>query len=73
MRSQGRRYGRRVLPHPRPLAGILALATFVMAGVGFWLRAEFAGIFMLSLAMPVAVLAWIALGSPIRRRDINSG
>jgi len=52
----------------RPLAGVLALATFALAGVGFALRHHLAGIALLVVAVPVAVLAWIALGAPVSRR-----
>lgn len=55
----------------RPLAGALAIATFVLAGAGFALRHHLAGIVLLVAAVPVAVLAWIALGAPTSRRALR--
>jgi hypothetical protein len=55
----------------RPLAGILALATFVLAGVGIGFRHHLFGVMLVVLAIPVAVLAWLALGAPINRRALR--
>lgn len=55
----------------RPLAGVLAVATFVLAGVGFALRHHLVGIVLLVVAVPVAVIAWIALGAPVTRRALR--
>jgi hypothetical protein len=55
----------------RPLAGVLALATFVLAGIGFAFRHHLVGIGLLVLAVPVAVAAWIALGAPVTRRGLR--
>ena len=55
----------------RPLAGILALLTFVLAGVGFGFRHHLFGVSLVVLAVPVAVLAWLALGAPITRRALR--
>ena len=55
----------------RPLAGTLAVLTFVLAGVGFGLRHHLFGVMLVVLALPVAVLAWLALGAPITRRGLR--
>ncbi|HKT44569.1 MAG TPA: hypothetical protein VJQ85_07195 [Gaiellaceae bacterium] len=55
----------------RPLAGTLAVLTFVLAGVGFGFRHHLFGVFLVVLAVPVAVLAWLALGAPISRRGLR--
>jgi hypothetical protein len=55
----------------RPLAGALALATFVLAGVGFAFRDQLFGIVLLVAAVPVAVAAWLALGAPVSRRGLR--
>ncbi|MGH2971360.1 MAG: hypothetical protein ACRDNM_11290 [Gaiellaceae bacterium] len=55
----------------RPLAGVLAVATFVLAGVGFGFRHHIFGVMLVVLAIPVAVLAWIALGAPVSRRGLR--
>jgi hypothetical protein len=55
----------------RPLAGVLALGTFALAGAGFALRHHLAGIVLLVLAVPVAVAAWLALGAPVSRRALR--
>ena len=55
----------------RPLAGTLALLTFVLAGVGFGFRHHLFGVFLVVLAVPVAILAWIALGAPVNRRALR--
>jgi hypothetical protein len=54
----------------RVLTGLLALATFALAAAGMVLRTEVAGIALLAGAALCAVLAWWALGAPVRRRDI---
>jgi Na+/pantothenate symporter len=59
------------LKRRRPLAGVLAVATFVLAGVGFGFRHHLFGVMLVVLAVPVAVLAWIALGAPINRRALR--
>ncbi|MDE3191658.1 MAG: hypothetical protein KGL94_12665 [Acidobacteriota bacterium] len=55
----------------RSVAGALALATFALAGIGFVLRRHIAGIVLLVVAIPVAVLAWVALGAPVSRRSLR--
>ena len=55
----------------RPLAGTLAVATFVLAGVGFGFRHHLFGVLLVVLALPVAVLAWLALGAPVSRRALR--
>ena len=55
----------------RPLAGVLAVATFVLAGVGFGFRHHLFGVLLVLLALPVAVLAWLALGAPVSRRALR--
>ena len=55
----------------RPLSGSLAVATFVLAGVGFAFRHHLFGVMLVVLALPVAVLAWLALGAPLRRRALR--
>jgi hypothetical protein len=61
----------------RPLAGILALATMALAVAGVTLAilhtAGPFGLFLLALAPVAAVLAWLALGAPVRRADIGLG
>jgi Na+/pantothenate symporter len=55
----------------RRLAGILAVSTFVLAGVGFAFRHHLFGVLLIVLALPVAVLAWLALGAPVNRRALR--
>ncbi|MBV8479590.1 MAG: hypothetical protein JOY72_04730 [Actinobacteria bacterium] len=55
----------------RPLAGTLAIATFVLAGVGIGFRHHLFGVLLIVLAVPVAVLAWLALGAPVNRRALR--
>jgi Na+/pantothenate symporter len=55
----------------RPLAGTLAVLTFVLAGVGFGFRHHLFGVFLVVLAVPVAVLSWLALGAPVSRRALR--
>jgi hypothetical protein len=61
----------------RPLAGLLALLTLALAAAGVTLAlvhtAGPLGLFLLALAPVAAVLAWLALGSPVRRTDIGLG
>jgi hypothetical protein len=57
--------------HRRRLAGILAISTFVLAGVGFAFRDHLWGVMLIVLAVPVAVLAWVALGAPVNRRALR--
>jgi hypothetical protein len=61
----------------RPLAGLLALATIALAASGVVLALAHTagplGLFLLALAPVAAVLAWLALGSPVRRSDIGLG
>jgi len=56
----------------RPLAGLLALATIGIAGIGEVLSLRHAngwlGPALLVVAAPIAVGAWLALGAPTRRR-----
>ncbi len=55
-----------------PLAGLLALATIGIAGIGEVLSLRHAhgwlGPALLVVAAPIAVGAWLALGAPTRRR-----
>ncbi|HLX20613.1 MAG TPA: hypothetical protein VKR23_10720 [Gaiellaceae bacterium] len=55
----------------RPLSGVLAVATFVLAGVGLGFRHHLFGVMLIVLAVPVAVLAWLALGAPVNRRALR--
>ena len=59
----------------RPLAGALALLSLALAATGAALAfahvAGFTGIAALALGIPVAVAAWLALGAPVRRRDLT--
>ena len=55
----------------RPLAGVLAAATFVLAGVGFGFRHHLLGVMLVVSAVPVAILAWLALGRPVTRRGLR--
>ncbi|MBV8065631.1 MAG: hypothetical protein JOY73_08920 [Actinobacteria bacterium] len=55
----------------RPLAGTLAIATFVLAGVGIGFRHHLFGVVLIVLAVPVAALAWLALGAPVNRRALR--
>jgi hypothetical protein len=61
----------------RPLAGLLALLTLALAAAGVTLALVHAagplGLFLLAVAPVAAVLAWLALGSPVRRADIGLG
>jgi hypothetical protein len=61
----------------RPLAGLLALLTVALATAGVALAlvhtAGPLGLVLLALAPVAAVLAWLALGSPVRRADIGVG
>lgn len=60
----------------RPVAGSLAIASIVLAVAGTALALGHAGgalgVLLVSLAAPVAVVAWVALGAPVRRRDIRA-
>ena len=57
----------------RPLAGFLALASLVIPAVGLALTLSHAGgiaaPLMVVAGIPLAVLAWVALGRPRTRRD----
>ena len=55
----------------RPVAGVLAAATFVLAGVGFGFRHHLFGVMLVVLEVPVAVVAWLALGRPVTRRGLR--
>lgn len=47
------------------------MLTFVLAGVGFGFRHHLFGVFLVVLAVPVAILAWLALGAPVSRRALR--
>ena len=59
----------------RSLAGVLAVGSIAIgaaaAYASFAHRGNWAGPAGLGLAIVVAVLAWLALGAPIRSRDIG--
>jgi len=59
--------------HPlrRLLTSLLVLATFATAVAGTMLRTEVVGIALIGGAGLCATCAWCALGSPVRRRDID--
>ena len=58
----------------QPFAGVLALASIALAAAGMVLALAHAGgalgVLLVAAAAPVAVLAWLALGAPVRRRDL---
>jgi hypothetical protein len=60
----------------RPLAGILAVGSVVLAAVGETLALAHAGsalgLALVAAAAPVAIAAWLALGAPIRRCRVGS-
>ena len=62
------------MPANRTLAGLLALATVVLAVAGETLvlthTAGAAGLILLACAAPAGIVAWVALGAPRRRRDL---
>ena len=64
------------MPVNRPLAGLLALATIVLAVGGETLVlmhvAGALGLIMLACGAAAGVAGWIALGSPKTRRDISA-
>jgi hypothetical protein len=59
----------------RTLAGLLALATVVLAAFGETLvlthTAGASGLILLACAVPAGVVAWVALGAPRTRHDIR--
>ena len=64
----------RVSPrHPlrRLLTGLLVLATVATATAGMLLRTQVAGIVLIAGAAVCATCAWWALGTPVRRRDME--
>jgi hypothetical protein len=60
----------------RRLTGLLVIATFALAVLGETLsvtrRGGWLGIACFGVAAACAVLAWWALGAPVRRRDISA-
>lgn len=58
----------------QPLAGALALSSLALAAAGVALALGHVGgvlgVLLVTAAAPVAVLAWLALGAPVRRGDI---
>ena len=60
----------------RLLAGLLALATVVLAAVGEAAVLTHTGgplgLFLLALAPPVGMTAWVVLGAPMNRADLHT-
>jgi hypothetical protein len=59
--------------HPvrRLLTSLLVLATLAAASAGMVLRTHAVGIALIAGAALCATCAWYALGTPVRRRDIE--
>lgn len=59
----------------RPLAGILALVTIILAVVGELLVlrhiGDWLGLALLGVAACTAVASWIALGKPVKRSQVG--
>lgn len=53
------------------LTSLLVLATFATAAAGMLFRTEVVGIALIAAAALCATGAWLALGAPVRRRDIG--
>jgi hypothetical protein len=62
--------------HNRVLAGILALATvaLVVGGEAVVLTHTGGplGLFLLAFAAPVGMTAWVVLGAPMKRSDLDA-
>jgi hypothetical protein len=58
-------------PPRRLLTSLLVLATFATAATGMLLRTQVVGIALITGAALCATGAWLALGAPVRRRDIG--
>ena len=60
----------------RALAGVLALATVTLAGAGETVVLTHTGgplgLFLLALAAPVGMTAWVVLGAPMTRSDLRA-
>jgi hypothetical protein len=60
----------------RPLAGILALVTVILAVVGELLVlrhiGDWLGLALLGVAVCTAVASWIALGRPVKRSQVGA-
>ena len=60
----------------RSLAGVLALATIVLAVGGevtvLTHTGGAMGLFLLAFAAPVGMIAWLALGAPMTRADLRA-
>ena len=72
--APNRGYGRSVIRN-RLLAGVLALATVVLAVGGEVMAlthtAGPAGLFVVAFAAPVGMTAWVVLGAPMTRSDLR--
>jgi hypothetical protein len=60
----------------RVVAGVLALATVVLAAAGEAIALSHTagplGLFMLAAAAPLGIIAWLALGAPMSRSDLRA-
>ena len=58
-------------PPRRLLTSLLVLATLATAAAGMLFRTQVVGIALIAGAALCATGAWLALGAPVRRRDIG--